>query len=833
MKFLKFISLLASFSIFISCSGGGGGSSSSSVSGHFASGYSGSYNNSTANSWTNNTEFDGVLYTGSVSGRTTTQNPYEVMNIHKAYGYGLSGNGYYIHVQDDRIDQNHMEWSGKTISNYQNNYTTDINSNADGNYWHGAAVASVALGAYNNNSEDDIMGVAYNADLYYSDYDTLNSGVSDYSRDYALALDGSPSSTAASNHSYGVVGTNIQTVINYKNNNSLSNAETVAAYMTAAGLTSSTSNSQMWLDSLNSFQANKGVVVWALSNDTSHTEAHWMAGLPQLETSLQDAWITVGTVDIQGSSGNESYTSVYSDCGSTAAYCVVTDSYGVNFASYENSLISGIDEDGSSSYYSAGTGNSFGAPMIAGSVTLLKEAFPNLTPAQITDRLLATADNTFFTTTATVDFGNGVKHGYNTEFGHGIPDVYKALQPITSSMLSESIFVGESLDNKVAHDLDNSFIQTPKVFGDSLKRHFDGKSAVFHDALYGSFKYDFASSFISYDQYETIEQKLSNHLNSYSFKTYVNEPSSPFESANSFIAKYENIDGEIKINPNSFSNFTNFGGQRVYNSMNVPIEISTGFISNDISANVIYNEGFSNPFIPSDSFAIGSLIGLNSENNHLALSFYDNSINNIDTPNSGIVVTKKIIDKDNTNSSLMFGLGLEHNSFIGSNSSGAFNQNNNTPTIFVSHSFEKKISKSTDISLISSLGRTQYNNSSSNTLINNISPIISSSFGALLKHDLNSNDSFIIKVYQPHRLESGTANISVPLAHDVNGTLNFNQEKVDLHPSGRQIDLSFRYNKSIENNISLSFENITSSDEGHVSSNKLNNTSIVSMSYSF
>ena len=78
----------------------------------------------------------------------------------------------------------------------------------------------------------------------------------------------------------------------------------------------------------------------------------------------------------------------------------------------------------------------------------------------------------------------------------------------------------------------------------------------------------------------------------------------------------------------------------------------------------------------------------------------------------------------------------------------------------------------------------------------------------MLKHDLNSNDSFIIKVYQPHRLESGTANISVPLAHDVNGTLNYNQEKVDLHPSGRQIDLSFRYNKAIENNKIDKIQNI-------------------------
>ena len=66
------------------------------------------------------------------------------------------------------------------------------------------------------------MGVAYNADLHYSDYDTLKSGYSDYAAHYAAALDGAPSKTAASNHSYGVVGTNIQTVINYRDNNNVS-----------------------------------------------------------------------------------------------------------------------------------------------------------------------------------------------------------------------------------------------------------------------------------------------------------------------------------------------------------------------------------------------------------------------------------------------------------------------------------------------------------------------------------------------------------------------------------------------------------------------------------
>ena len=65
-------------------------------------------------------------------------------------------------------------------------------------------------------------------------------------------------------------------------------------------------------------------------------------------------------------------------------------------------------------------------------MALLAEAFPNHTAEQITDRLLAYADNSFFNHDAVVTFGNGVKHGYDDEFGHGILDIYAALLPITS-----------------------------------------------------------------------------------------------------------------------------------------------------------------------------------------------------------------------------------------------------------------------------------------------------------------------------------------------------------------------------------------------------------------
>ena len=818
---VKYLTIIISLFL-ISCGGGG---SSSSVTGHFASGYSGSYNSSTANNWKSDREFDAVLSNGSISNSVT--NPYEVMNVHKAYGYGLSGNNQTIHIQDDYFDPNHLEWENKEISFHQSNYTYDGTSVST---IHGNAVASIALGAYNQLSGGvDHMGVAYNADLYYSDYNTNKSGVSDRALHYSQALDGAPSNTAASNHSYGFGNTSIQDMKDYKSNNGFSsNAEAIGHWLrNQAGLTASNSNTQKWLNSLNTFQDNKGVIVWALSNEQTDTEAHWMAGLPEMETSLQDAWITVGTADVLSTGSN--YQSRYSDCGSTAAYCVVVDSYGVQTAGSENSLISGIDTDGSSSYYYAGlSGNSFGAPMVSGAITLLTEAFPNLTPAQITDRLLATS-NRIGSSTGTVDFGNGVKHGYHSQWGHGIPDLYAALQPITSSSFGNTILVGDSIKKNTAYDFENSYINTPKVFGDSLSSHFSNKNAVFHDALYGNFSYDFGSSFSGNDYKKSSNQILDNHLNSYSInKNYFYDN---YSIQNGFISKNVSRGNLIELDTNSYTNLISYNGIDGYTSLNMPLEVSTNFVSSDLSNSLIFSEGFNNPFIPQNNFSFGTSI---TNNDNLILSFYDDSHQNTVNPTTGLVVTKSLINEDNTNSNVMIGYGYEKNGIIGADLSGAFAQNQQTPTLYLSHSFEKKFNLKNSLSIISSIGRTHFNNSYNETLINEISPIISSSFGIALNHYINAKENIIIKFYQPHRLESGRAKISVPQSHSLDGSLNYLNEDVNLSPSGRQFDLSLRYNKNIlEDDLLLSFENITTTDHGHISSNEILNTSIVSINYNF
>ena len=122
------------------------------------------------------------------------------------------------------------------------------------------------------------------------------------------------------------------------------------------------------------------------------------------------------------------------------------------------------------SVYKNNHGSSFVAPQIAGAVALLAEHFPNHSAEQIVDRLLASADNSFFTRDGVVTFGNGIQHGYNDEFGHGFMDIYAALNPITSSSLGQSIYTsgGNLSDNQNdQRSLGQSVLISSQSFGDS------------------------------------------------------------------------------------------------------------------------------------------------------------------------------------------------------------------------------------------------------------------------------------------------------------------------------------------------------------------------------
>ena len=158
------------------CGGGGGGSgtsSSSSSTTFLDSGTSKTYTAATATTWAGRSEFDKIN-----DGATSTQNPYEVLNVHKAYAYGLSGYGTGIAIMDRYMDVGHYEikdkWNstpcgtslyGSACGFGYGSLTADSNTN-----YHGNAVASIAAGGWDSNATNSMMGVAYKAGLHLTDY---------------------------------------------------------------------------------------------------------------------------------------------------------------------------------------------------------------------------------------------------------------------------------------------------------------------------------------------------------------------------------------------------------------------------------------------------------------------------------------------------------------------------------------------------------------------------------------------------------------------------------------------------------------------------------------
>ncbi len=469
MNFYRLIVVVISLSLF-GCGGKSGGTATAVVAStpsFLDSGTSLTYNSSNASTQAATTEFDNFNY----SSASSSQNPLEVINAHKAYGYGLTGSGEVIAILDAGFNISHNELNSKTITQYG---TQTAATGASAVYDHGLIVSSISAG------EDDgtgMQGVAPAASLHLASYNQIN-GNTYYPTHWANATDNA-SSAVVQNNSWGI-DYQIDTLKSDISANGWTNDYGVAQKWHSSGYTANAASATAYITALNNFQ-DHGVIVYALSNTSSYSEADFQAALPELFSQLNEAWITAVNVEITGSSGSETYTRKSAPCGSTGKYCLGADGYQIVGAAYNSS--------NTNSYWVNASGTSFVAPQISGAVALLAEAFPTHTPAQLTDRLLASADNSFFSHDAAVTFGNGVSHGYDDEFGHGILDIYAALNPITTSAYTR-IYTGRSTEEGEEYQLGNSKLLSSNSLGDSLQRGLIGEIGYTYDDLGGGFEYD-------------------------------------------------------------------------------------------------------------------------------------------------------------------------------------------------------------------------------------------------------------------------------------------------------------------------------------------------------
>lgn len=368
------------------------------------------------------------------AGKAVESNPLAAARLDYALSTGLSGAGQIVSIIDNGIRVTHEQFAGKTI------YTSG-GPPLTGDF-HGTSVASVAAGSGNGGGT---LGFAPSADLHlgYLDYNApVNwSALGEYMR-HASAL-----GAVVSNNSWGLTSLTVKDV-------------DVAAYFR---------NPQRapYIDGLSHF-ATDGVIIFALQNEYDADSASLMAGVPLGVPDLEANWISVvNAVPTFDDDRILSAERLSTACLETARFCMT--------ASGQNMVANHADD----SSYSIAVGASFAAPQVAGSVALLAEAFPDLESAQIRDRLLATADNGFFTHTGTLKFAPGITHGYNEEFGHGFLDLRSALLPIGQPVVPMAD--GGSLD------LGKAAIAAGPASGDGLSRSLAVVNVVSLDQLHGSF----------------------------------------------------------------------------------------------------------------------------------------------------------------------------------------------------------------------------------------------------------------------------------------------------------------------------------------------------------
>lgn len=361
---------------------------------------------------------------------------------------GDGGDEIIISVVDDGFYVDHPEFDGKNI--YLPNGDADITmvggervfAPAGDGTTHGTSVAAVLAG----NAAGVTLGVAPGASLAFGDYDSYESR--SLATQHAISL-----GAIAQNNSWGLIDPATKESL------------TVARHGIGDAFVGTKGND--YYLALQDF-ADIGVLVWALDNDVNATSADILAGLPAKNPALEGSWIAVAN-------GVATFTSdrvtdvelVSSACFEAAEWCLTAD--GTWYAA-----------DGASGYDLV-TGTSFATPAVSGALALLAQAFPEHTPQQLRKRLLASADNSYFTEVdGTLDFGNGVLHSYNETFGHGFMDLRAALLPIGGSVIAMS--------NGDVVPQDTPMLHTGTAFGGAATKALHGVTVLATDALDADFE---------------------------------------------------------------------------------------------------------------------------------------------------------------------------------------------------------------------------------------------------------------------------------------------------------------------------------------------------------
>lgn len=821
----------------IGCIGGrGGGSSSSVVSSSSTADYalakSTSFtegSSSSQNSIKSETQWTNVDYSGSAS----SVHPYEQMNIHKAQSFSdgtnnLTGIGQFIHIADFNCDDDHKVYLNKTIHNLDDGGSGESTFGAaDSDDYHCQAVASMAAGdgtgTGDTSGENLLSGVAPDADLILSSIP--NTSGTYKTDDFAADLDLARGYEAvASNNSWGMgdstdsnanANWNITELKTYISDNSLSNNQGFAALMEGSSSSDAITATQSYITALDNFQ-NNGVIVFSSGNYSGESDVSAVAALPELYSQLSEAWLTVGMVDFTGndiSNASESeFTLKGNKCGSAKEYCVVADGWQLNVGGYIN--------DGTSVYPTQKSGSSLTAPMISGGIALLSQAFPNHTPEQLTDRVLASANNSWFTPEGNTTFtthGNGIKHGYHSTWGHGVPDFYAALKPITSNANpAMSLYTGNSIQSSESQSLSSSYITTTPSFGNTISQGLVGEVGYAYDALNGGFKYD-----------------LSSRVNLFNSKDSKINLSSELLLLDTPITNKKN--NLLDISQTNSSLFQNNKLETTLTLGNSSLPVQSFYGSSSDPAFDLSN--FETPYLESKKGSLGVSASYELENSRFMIGTSNPIRHNYDADSliesgQSIVASLEYDYSSDASITLMSGYTREKDNLLGLVGSDAFSTlGAKSSTVFSALKAQGHINDNLTLTGLATIARTNMSKPES-SFIESASDIKSTSMALIAtQKNILGDDQFSLSISQPNRIEDGEMSIRISNLAESDGTISYRTKGIKLQPFGREVSYGLNYRKDFDQNFGVSLKHILTSNLNHMQDSAIAKSSYIGLRF--
>ncbi len=721
-----------------------------------------------------------------------------------AYARGANGNGVVIGIVDDGLDQRHREFSGGKITEieYASGYTPNYDSCpsgfgssclADVNR-HGTTVGGVLVGRRQEAAGTVAMhGIAYGARLAVTGI-PLGSGSPETVYSSAEITDSEPSSADSF----------FDTIFNWLNsrvavaNMSFSRTHSIVGTGREKLLRSFPTAIEA-LKQTGTNRADRTVYVWSAGNagnknfadDTVKSNVLLYAGFPLRITELQGQFIAVVAVDT-----TDGEIAAYSNrCGLSKAFCLAAP--GTVKAPVPD-ILCGPGRMGC--YARSVSGTSYAAPLVAGGFALLKQYYRGqLGSHEIVNRLLATAND------------DGI-YANEDIYGQGLLDLDAATRPVGTTRL----LTGENLGGDSAQEKASLILLGP-AFGDAFPKGFASRNIAAFDDLNAPF-------FRSLDSYAqpvpaasvTLSSRLSALGNTRAVASWSNHgfdfsaQAVPSGHEDEDTSSFDSGIGTGLNHSNStlgmFSVTRQFGDREAYLGFRTHPGWRLGLYGAGALKMGTFSEdtAFTNPMLSlvrNGATAGISLNGISSTDQNLRIaafagnSQYGDRRDDSSGQAHGAIVEYSPFSNQKSGLSVQTGWLQEPRGLVGSRASGAFG-GLGANTGFAGLSAHTSINKNWTLlaNLHGGLTRTSVKKLG---MITSISPLRVSAFDLGLSGEgvVHRNDSLAIRVSQPLRVESGSADVRWISGRTRYEEINIEQQSLSLEPSGRQIDVELTYGR--------------------------------------